>query len=281
MRWARAAFVTLCLVQVGCNGASDESDTISGGEPCRKIVTSKQEACSAKSAAANACNNCVAAAVPTAKAVTCACWELGDDCYVGSPPDETTNVPPRPAPDPECCDLKLSFHPEGDASGVPTTKPTLELELGTWDHCAQRFLPYKDHQWTELATAGQGLFHVHASVRVKLPGRTGKHANVQFVAAGLDGCAPAASGFIGQLQLKPDPEKADWWTYRQGKRPGVFVIFKPEACQACRYCGHWVDLRVAVRDNTNGAWGEASVVLRTYMESIHPDCLKIAKCGPP
>jgi hypothetical protein len=277
---------TGALALVACNGGPDPADA--APTPCTtplQNVAAEYTACSAAATGTDTCAACTQPTIALAETVTCACYELPKDCYVGAPPDASVKVPNRPGPAPACCSAKLSFDPKGHADGIPTTKPGLEIELGRWDKCAQRFVPYQNKQWTELVMGSQGLFHVHAGLRVHLPGRTGNFAYVQLVAAGLDGCVPTARAFAAEMQLSPDPDKADWWVFKQQNRRGKFTIFPKEieACQACRFCGRWLDLRVAVRDNTTGAWGEASVLVRTYLQAINAEkCLgkyTICKAG--
>ncbi len=266
---------------VACNGGPDSSDAAPAdsaacGEAI-EIVIAEYNACSAPAGVTATCSACTEPTVPLAQTLTCACYQLPDDCFVGNPPDDKAEVPARPGPDPACCTGKLSFDQDRLPRGIPATEPTLEVEVGAWDKCAQRFVPYQDRQWTELVMGSQGLFHVHASVRVHLPDVKTPFAHVQMVAAGLDGCTPIAQAFVGELRLDPDPEKSGWWVYKgNGGRRGVFVVFPKDVdgCQACRFCGHWLDLRVAVKHSTTEAWGESRRSMRTYLKGVAPECLK-------
>ena len=266
--------VALALLTCSCADAASTPDAAPAA-PCIETVLAEHIPCGPGGDEAG-CAACVDPAVMLTLTEDKVCeTPLGNapckslnlkHCFIGAPPAAGSEMTHPPSPQPACC----GGLPKFEIDGTPTTAATLEVELGLWDSCLNRFVLHQDHQWTPLVVGSQGLFHVYASVRVKLPERSGEFAYVNFSARALDGCAPAATATAPALQLSPDPEREGWWTYQQGSRPGVFVIFPHHFCAACLYCGQWLDLRVAVRDGETGAWGEARANVRTFIEALPP-----------
>ena len=275
-----AFVVALLFISWGCTDTTTATDSAAPADvgpstPCIETVLAEHTPCGPGGGEAG-CAACVDPAIMLTVTEDKSCaTPLGNKpckvldpkhCFVGAPPAPDAERTLPPAPQPTCCGGLPTFEMEG----LPSRAPSLEVEVGLWDRCIDRFVPHQDHQWTPLVVGTQGLFHVYASVRVKLPGRTGEFAYVNFSARALDGCTAAATATAPALQLSPDPEREGWWTYQHGSRPGIFVIFPHHFCAACLYCGNWLDLRVAVKDGETGAWGEARASVRTYIEVLPP-----------
>ncbi len=185
-------------------------------------------------------------------------------CSVGGPPAPGI-ANPLPAPDFGCCEAPIDFFPNQQTNPPP---PTLDIEIGRWDPVAKTFEPFEDGGWAELEIGPQGMFHVWTSARLKLPGVTGKLRTARVRARGFDGCKLVAGNSMPKISLEPEPGDTGKWVYSPTKNAGWVTVFGYGPWHACRYCGHWLDLRVAVRDVETGAWGEGKVRVRTYLKAL-------------
>ena len=177
-------------------------------------------------------------------------------CRVGTAPTPADVMTPLPEPAPACCPSTAEF---GD--WTPTGAPTLGLEVGTMDPESLVFVPYQQRQWAPLVIGPQGMFHVWAGVRFSLPGAPVESVKFTLVARGLDGCNEVMTTTF-TLAAYPDPAQ-----------PGVYVtpvdvtlLFPYGPLQACRFCGQWLDLRVAIHPAGADAWGEVQRSLRLYLD---------------
>lgn len=184
-------------------------------------------------------------------------------CPLGGPP-APGEVDPLPAPDAGCCPATVSF----SESEPPLPPPSLEVEIGSWDDSVGVFTPYTDGGWAAIEVGPQGMFHVWTSLRVKLPAMTGGKRMVQVRGRGYDGCVYVAGSFISKVPLIPEPGETGRWVYANGDNPGFQTVFGYGPWHACRFCGHWLDLRVAVREEGAAAWGEGRVRIRTWLAAL-------------
>ncbi len=184
-------------------------------------------------------------------------------CSVGGPPAAGIAAP-LPAPVASCCPAKVDFFSDGETP----SPPTLTVEIGSWDDSVGVFTPYVDGGWVGLEIGPQGMFHVYVSVRVKLSGPMSPYRTVRVLARGYDGCLHIAGNSMPKLNLEPEPGDTGLWTFQPGSTPGFMAVFGYGPWHACRYCGHWLDLRVAVRDLESGQWGEGKVRVRTWLMAL-------------
>jgi len=183
-------------------------------------------------------------------------------CFYGKPPGPEATVADLPMPDASCCERPTPLFFKADE---PAPEPTLKVELGRSDPKTGRFVPWQPGQWAPLryapATAG---FHIRAAFRVVLPGQTAPKVKLKVQAQGHFECKVAAQGTTPIIWIRRDADVRYGYTNASPVSWGLILRIPTSTGSWYRYCGIWLEVRVAVKEPASGAWGEASHLVRTY-----------------
>ncbi len=182
-------------------------------------------------------------------------------CFRGAPPAPGEAIAELPMPDASCCadQTPIFFKP-----GQPVPPATLTVELGTSNSKTGAFVPYAAGQWLRIAHGKQGGIHVDAAFRVALAGEEAPKVKMQVFARGHFECKESAIGNSPIVWVRQDAELDFGYTNASPIKPGVQVRFPVTGGYWYRYCGIWLDLRLAVRHPGSGAWGHTSTMVRLY-----------------
>lgn len=206
---------------------------------------------------------------PASVSVDCAAFD----------PDVTAPVAPfcpgptQPAPDADTGDITLprsACCQREDPlffKGEPPPPQSLAITLGRVTD-AGKFQTWPQGVWVPMEYGGNGGFHIWVAMLFALPGATEPKRKVQADVTLYDGCRLVGYAFQPTIY----PVRQTDGTYRQGdpNSPGLAVRFVDtgeatgKSVAPKDACNRWFDVRVALRDLKSGAWGEATVRVRTY-----------------
>ncbi|MCB9739460.1 MAG: hypothetical protein H6747_09350 [Deltaproteobacteria bacterium] len=181
-------------------------------------------------------------------------------CIRCAPPAAGDPITPLPKPAPCNCD---HGGPKFFAGQTPPA-PSLQPIVGYQRYGEQAFVTYVDGGWAGLWKGPQGQFHIFLGVRVALPGQSGDKVKLQLEAQAFEGEALVAAGQAPTVWASREAAGSDVFRTTSPTTPGVWVVYPQPSSKSLDFCNHWVELVARVRVLGQPAWGQTSLLLRTY-----------------
>ncbi len=186
-------------------------------------------------------------------------------CFYEKPPGPDEQVADLPMPDASCCERPPPLFFKDDD---PAHEPTLELELGRSDPLTGAFVPWQQGQWVPVKFGpGPPYVAVLTAFRVVLPTETAAKVKLFVQARGYFNCKETAFGTSPVVWVRQDGELEEGYTNASPVAADMQVRFPVHPGSFYKYCGIWMEMRVAVLEPVSGAWGTGSVMVRTYQSS--------------
>lgn len=232
----------------GSDASGDAPDTVVDALDAGSDATATTDASANDDSASDAAEVAVDPCAPIGACIRC------------SPPAAGDPVTPLPKPEPCSCD---HGGPQFFAGQTPPA-PSLQPIVGYQRYGEQAFVTYVDGGWAGLWKGPQGQFHIFLGVRVALPGQSGDKVKLQLEAQAFEGETLVAAGQAPTVWATREAAGSDVFRTTSPTTPGVWVVYPQPSSKSLDFCNHWVELVARVRVLGQPAWGQTSLLLRTY-----------------
>ncbi len=150
-------------------------------------------------------------------------------------------------------------------SGQQAPKPTLALELGTYNMETGKFDPLIDGQWAPMHTGMRGGAGVWVVYRVQLPASSPDEVKLFVDGDGLIGCEPVAVTVTSMMKFVRVPGPGNYWVNATPAFPGgACVLLGLGSSKAKDVCGQFLTVHAAVGLKDKTAWGQVDRTVRLY-----------------
>ena len=193
---------------------------------------------------------------------------IGNDgfCFYGNPPSLDASA--ADVPQPAAC----SWAAVDVGMEAPDKVAKLQVEMGDYDDDGN-WHTLNDGDWVPLLHGSQGKLMVYANFRVFLPGQTAQLWMVKAQADAKIDCLQVATSTPGTALTPFVVPAVDAGAYSNvtPDHPGFVTVFDALPKDSAKFCGKWLQLRLAVGDYQNPTvknWGQTVRTVRLYDSTV-------------